>query len=177
MDKFCQLGKLLLNGMDLHWLGSLTSWLWLDGVWFHREWGNGCLPTSVWAQSNHVPILSNGMRLSVVSPLIVYALNCCQGPWYIQPTNQCIHVLVRFPGPVMSISPFIRHWEAAKFDVEHLREVNSRNLENRKRRRRRRDVDGVAGGGALLDHPQEAIRMNFTAHDRWVRPTDTETHV
>lgn len=69
----------------------------------------------------------------------------------------------------MSISPFIRHWEAAKFDAEHLAEVNSRNLENRKRRRRRRrdaDEELWSSSGALLDHPQEAIRMNFTAHDR-----------
>lgn len=76
----------------------------------------------------------------------------------------------------MSISPFIRHWEAAKFDAAHLAEVNSRNLENRKRRRRRRrrDVEdneeqqdeAAAAGGPLLDHPQEPIRMNFTAHDR-----------
>lgn len=69
--------------------------------------------------------------------------------------------------PVMSISPFIRHWEPAKFDVEHLAEVNTRNLENRKRRRRRRDVGGD-GAASLLDHPQEPIRMNFTAHDRYV---------
>lgn len=77
----------------------------------------------------------------------------------------------------MSISPFIRHWEPAKFDVEHLAEVNSRNLENRKRRRRRRrDVwetdEGQTqqedGTSSLLDHPQEPIRMNFSAHDRWV---------
>lgn len=71
----------------------------------------------------------------------------------------------------MSISPFIRHWEAAKFDAEHLAEVNSRNLENRKRRRRRRrdaEEEMWNSSGALLDHPQEEIRMNFTAHDRWV---------
>lgn len=79
-----------------------------------------------------------------------------------------------FAVPVMSISPFIRHWEAAKFDVERLAAVNTRNLENRKRRRRRRrdasgaEREGVDGGGRLLDHPQEPIRMNFSAHDRYV---------
>lgn len=71
--------------------------------------------------------------------------------------------------PLINISPFIRHWEPAKFDVVQLAEVNSRNLENRKRRRKRRDVDGVpTAGEALLDHPQEPIRMNFSAHDRYV---------
>lgn len=85
----------------------------------------------------------------------------------------------------MSISPFIRHWEAAKFDAEHLAEVNSRNLDKRMRRRKRRRRD-VARGGAeqedddgrssynedtvdasdILDCPQEPIRLNFSAHDR-----------
>lgn len=65
----------------------------------------------------------------------------------------------------MRISPFIRHWEAAKFDAAHLAEVNSRNLETRRRRRRRRRRDAEAAE-PLLDHPQEPIRMNFTAHDR-----------
>ncbi|GAB0087443.1 uncharacterized protein DMENIID0001_017450 [Sergentomyia squamirostris] len=64
----------------------------------------------------------------------------------------------------VSINPYIRHWEAAKYDRSEL-EVAHRHHERHRRKRR-----NVRYDPSTPDYgPGHSIRLRFTAHDREFR--------
>lgn len=69
---------------------------------------------------------------------------------------------------MISINPFIRHYEAAHFDIDLLR--NSREAHDAHRlRRKRRDTTSNNSSSSVdnfAQSPAKTIKLNFYAHNR-----------